>query len=163
MRIIGIDPGFGIVGYSIIEYKGNSFKLIIADAIKTKPNSDFNKRLCTIHNELKSIIEKYNPDCAAVESLYFNQNTKTAIEVAEARGVILLTLEQAKIKIKEYTPLQVKQGVTGYGRADKKQVQQMVQSILNLVKIPKLDDTTDAMAIAICHAHSSGSLLNDLK
>ncbi len=163
MRILGIDPGFGIVGYSIIEYKNNSFKLIIADSIQTKANSDFNTRLCTIYEELDKIIEEYKPTDAAVETLYFNKNTKTAIEVAEARGVILLKLKQENLNIGEYTPLQVKQAVTGYGRAEKKQVQQMLQNILKLETIPKLDDVTDAMAIAICHAHSSGSLLNNLK
>lgn len=162
MKILGIDPGYGIVGYSIIEYNGNSFKFIEADSIKTKPNSDFNIRLCEIYNELDKIIEKHKPTDAAVETLYFNQNSKTAIHVAEARGVILLKLKQENINIKEYTPLQVKQAVTGYGRATKNQIQEMVKSILNLKTIPKLDDTTDAMAIAICHAHSKDSLLNNL-
>ncbi len=163
MRILGIDPGFGIVGYSVIEYNNNSFKLITADAILTKPNSEFNKRLCTIYEELNKIIQEYEPTDAAVETLYFNKNTKTAIEVAEARGVILLKLKQENLNIKEYTPLQVKQAVTGYGRAEKKQVQEMTQRLLSLKTIPKLDDITDAMAIAICHAHSNGSLLNGLK
>lgn len=163
MRILGIDPGFGIVGYSIIEYKNNCFKLLKADSIQTKPNTDFNKRLCSIYSELDKIIEEYKPNNAAVETLYFNKNTKTAIHVAEARGVILLKLKQENLKIGEYTPLQVKQAITGYGRAEKKQVQQMLQSLLNLKTIPKLDDVTDAMAIAICHAHSAGSLLNGLK
>lgn len=163
MRILGIDPGYGIVGYSVIEYKGNCFKYIAAGSIKTKPNSDFSERLLIIYNQLGNIIDKYKPSSAAVETLYFNQNTKTAIHVAEARGVILLKLKQENLIIREYTPLQVKQAVTGYGRADKKQVQEMVKSILTLKTIPKLDDTTDAMAIAICHAHSADSLLSNLK
>ena len=162
MRILGIDPGYGIVGYSIIEYKGNSFKFIEADSVKTDSNLSFNQRLCMIYDELDKIIDKYKPTDAAVETLYFNQNSKTVIGVAEARGVILLKLKQSNINTKEYTPLQVKQAVTGYGRASKNQVQEMVKSILNLKTIPKLDDTTDAMAIAICHAHSKDSLLNNL-
>lgn len=163
MRILGIDPGFGIVGYSVIEYNDNSFQLIKAAAIQTKPNSDFNKRLCTIYEELDKVIKEYNPTEAAVETIYFNKNTKTAIAVAEARGVILLKLKQANVNIGEYTPLQVKQAVTGYGRAEKKQVEEMTQRLLNLKTMPKLDDVTDAMAIAVCHAHSNGSLLNGLK
>lgn len=162
MRILGIDPGYGIVGYSIIEYKGNIFKLLKADSIKTEPNLSLYQRLCQIYDELDNIIKKYSPTDAAIETLYFNHNSKTVMGVAEARGVILLKLKQLNINIKEYTPLQLKQAVTGYGRATKIQVQEMVKNILNLKVIPKLDDTTDAMAIAICHAHSKYSLLNNL-
>lgn len=163
MRILGVDPGYGIIGYSIMEYKNNKFKLIKADSIQTKPNSNFNERLCVIYSKLNEIIKEFNPNEAAVETLYFNKNTKTAIEVAEARGVILLALKQFNLNIGEYTPLQIKQAVTGYGRAEKKQVQQMLLNVLCLEKVPKLDDITDAMAVAVCHAHSSGSLLNGLK
>lgn len=162
MRILGIDPGYGIVGYSVIEYVGNKFNLITAGAITTKANSEFNTRLEDIYKAMNEIIDTFKPEEMAIEDLFFNQNTKTAIKVAEARGVILLSSKQKGLGIYEYTPLQVKQGVVGYGRATKVQVKQMVQSILNTDKVPKLDDITDAIAIAICHAHSRNAtnLLN---
>ena len=146
-----------------MEYKNNKFTLVKADSIQTKASTDFNERLCIIYSELNNIVKEYKPNVAAVETLYFNKNTKTAIQVAEARGVILLALKQFGLNILEYTPLQIKQAVTGYGRADKKQVQEMLKNILNLKEVPKLDDITDAMAIAVCHGHSSGSLLNGLR
>jgi len=155
MRILGIDPGFAIAGYSIIDYTGNKFKLIVAGAIQTEAHVSFPLRLTKIYNELETIINEYKPEAIAVEELFFNNNTKTAINVAQARGVILLAGSKLGINTFEYTPLQVKQAVVGYGRAEKKQVQKMVQSILNIDKIPKLDDVTDSMAIAICHAHSA--------
>ena len=134
--------------------------MLDASSIQTTPNSNFNERLVEIYEDMKHIISEYKPDEAAIETLYFNKNIKTAIKVAEARGVVLLALERANIKISEYTPLQVKQSVVGYGRAEKKQVQQMIKSILNLKVVPKLDDTTDSIAMAICHAHSRNSALN---
>ena len=149
MRILGIDPGFAITGYSIIDYIGNKFKLIDNGAILTKAGVSFPQRLTKIYDDLNLIIDKYLP-----EELFFNQNTKTAINVAQARGVILIVGCKRGIPTFEYTPLQVKQAVTGYGRADKMQVQKMVQSILKIEKVPKLDDITDSMAIGICHAHS---------
>ena len=154
MRILGIDPGFAITGYSIIDYIGNKFKLITSGAILTDAKTSFPLRLEKIYYELKDIIENYKPDCMSIEELFFNNNAKTAINVAQARGVILITARQRKLDIYEYTPLQVKQAVTGYGRADKIQVQRMVKMILNEEKLPKLDDITDSMAMAICHAHS---------
>ena len=154
MRILGIDPGFAITGYSIIDYIGNKFKLIDNGAILTKAGVSFPQRLTKIYDDLNLIIDKYLPEAIAVEELFFNQNTKTAINVAQARGVILIVGCKRGIPTFEYTPLQVKQAVTGYGRADKMQVQKMVQSILKIEKVPKLDDITDSMAIAICHAHS---------
>ena len=154
MRVLGIDPGFAITGYSIIDYIGNKFKLINSGAVLTKAGVSFPQRLTKIYDDLNSIIDEYNPDAIAVEELFFNQNTKTAINVAQARGIILVVGCKRGIPTFEYTPLQVKQAVTGYGRADKMQVQKMVQSILKVEKVPKLDDITDSMAIGICHAHS---------
>ena len=141
---------------------GNKFNLVAAGAITTKPNSEFNQRLVDIYKAMIEIIDVFKPEQMAIEDLFFNQNTKTAIKVAEARGVILLAAKQKGLAISEYTPIQVKQGVVGYGRATKKQVQQMVKSILNVEKIPKLDDVTDSIAIAICdaHANKSNQLIN---
>ena len=155
MRIIGIDPGFAITGYSVIDYIGNKFKLIDSGAITTKAGESFPLRLAKIHTDLTDLIKAHKPDAISVEELFFNQNTKTALQVAHARGVVVTVGCLENIPTYEYTPLQVKQAVTGYGRADKTQVQKMVKTILNIEEIPKLDDITDAMAIAICHAHSS--------
>lgn len=154
MRILGIDPGFAITGYSIVDYIGNKFNLETSGAILTEAKTSFPLRLERINKELDNIIKQYNPDAMAIEELFFNNNAKTAINVAQARGVILVTARQNNLNIYEYTPLQVKQAVTGYGRADKIQVQRMVKMILNTEKLPKLDDITDSMAMAICHAHS---------
>ena len=154
MRILGIDPGFAITGYCIIDYIGNKFKLITSGAIITEAHTSFPLRLEKIYNDLQQIITKFKPDAMSIEELFFNNNAKTAINVAQARGVILVTARINKIPIYEYTPLQVKQAVVGYGRADKIQIQHMVKMILNETELPKLDDTTDSMAIAICHAHS---------
>ena len=155
MRILGIDPGFAITGYSIVDYIGNKFSLIISGAITTKAGTSFPLRLTKIFDDLNEIIENYKPDAISVEELFFNQNTKTAIQVAEARGVILITGCKKNIPTFEYTPLQIKQAVVGYGRADKSQVQKMIKTILNVKELPKLDDTTDSIAAAICHAHSA--------
>lgn len=155
MRILGIDPGFAITGYSIIDYIGNKFNLVTSGAILTEAGESFPLRLEKIYYELNEIIENYKPDSMSIEELFFNNNAKTAINVAQARGVILMTARINKIATYEYTPLQVKQAVVGYGRADKMQVQRMVKMILNAEKLPKLDDITDSMAIAICHAHSA--------
>ena len=155
MRILGIDPGFAITGYSIIDYIGNKFYLRTSGAILTEAKTSFPLRLEKINKELAEIIENYNPDAMSIEELFFNNNAKTAINVAQARGVILVTARMHNLDIFEYTPLQVKQAVTGYGRADKIQVQRLVKMILNEEKLPKLDDVTDSMAMAICHAHSA--------
>lgn len=155
MRILGIDPGFAITGYSIIDYTGNKFELVDSGAVTTKAGVSFPLRLTKIYNDLNDVISQYNPDAISVEELFFNQNVKTAINVAQARGVVLIIGCKNNIPTFEYTPLQVKQAVTGYGRADKVQVQKMVKSILNVQEIPKLDDITDSMAVAICHAHSA--------
>ncbi len=136
---------------------GNKFKLIYADAIKTKPHSEFNERLVTIYNEINEIIDKYHPEVLSIEDLFFNTNTKTAIKVAQARGVLILSAKIRKMEVYEYTPLQIKQGVAGYGKATKTQVKNMLKVILNMEKLPSLDDITDSIAIAVCHAHSNNS------
>lgn len=155
MRILGIDPGFAITGYSIIDYQGNKFRLIDSGAVTTKAGTSFPLRLTKIYDDLNMIIDEYKPDAISVEELFFNNNAKTAINVAQARGVVLIVGCKKGIPTFEYTPLQIKQAVTGYGRADKIQVQRMVKTILNVESLPKLDDTTDSMAAAICHAHSA--------
>ena len=159
MRIIGIDPGYAIVGFGIIEYSRSKFTTIDYGAITTPAGMDFNARLLEIYNDLCYVLDKYKPEFLAIERLYFTTNQKTAIDVAQARGIVLLAAKQRDIQIFEYTPLQVKQSVTGYGKAVKKQVQEMTKNILSLPEIPKPDDTADALAIAVCHAHAYGSQL----
>lgn len=155
MKILGIDPGMAIVGYGLIDINNeNSPVLLASGSIQTDKNLSDSKRLLEIYNDLSSIIEKYNPDCASVENLFFFKNQKTVIPVAEARGVILAVLEKYGIETYSYTPMEVKQVLTGYGRADKKEVEQMVKIALGTDKLPKLDDTVDAIAIAICHSRS---------
>ena len=154
MRILGIDPGYAIVGYGVVDYAGNSFKTVEYGGITTDSKTELSQRLLIIYNELGSLIERVKPDAMSVEELFFNNNAKTAINVGQARGVILLSARIRGVDIFEYTPLQVKQAVVGYGRADKNQVQQMVRMLLGLEKIPKPDDVADALAIAVCHAHS---------
>ncbi len=155
MRILGIDPGYAIVGYSVIDYIGNKFNLITSGAVLTDAGVSFPLRLEKIYRDLEEIIKTYKPDAMSVEELFFNNNAKTAIDVAQARGVILVVGRLNNLPTYEYTPLQIKQAVAGYGRADKIQVQRMVKMILKVEKLPKLDDITDSMAIAICHAHSA--------
>ncbi len=154
MIILGIDPGIAILGYGIVEYKGSSFRVIDYGAVETTPDMIMPDRLSKVYDDLNSIINKYCPDAVAIEELFFNKNAKTAIKVGQARGVAILAAAQKNIEVFEYTPLQVKQGVVGYGRAEKKQVQIMVKTLLNLNKIPKPDDVADALAVAICHGHS---------
>ncbi len=162
MIILGIDPGFAIMGYGIISYEGNKFKTIDYGAITTPSTMETPLRLKKIYRELNEVIEKYDPDVVAIEELFFNNNAKTALLVGHARGIAVLSAANKNKEIFEYTPLQVKQGVVGYGRADKKQVQQMVKMLLNLPKIPKPDDVADALAVAICQAHS-GNFKNMFK
>lgn len=152
MRIIGIDPGTGILGFGIIELNKGKIKLVDAGVIRTPVKEDDAVRLMTIYEELSEIIKDTKPDEMAVEKLFFAQNVTTAMTVAQARGVVLLTGKQAKLKIAEYTPLQIKQAVTGYGKAEKKQIQEMVRVILQLKAIPKPDDAADALAVAITHS-----------
>lgn len=159
MRIIGIDPGYAIVGFGVIEYERRMFDVIDYGAVTTAADTDFNTRLLEIYNDVCVILDRYEPDAMAIERLYFTSNQKTAIAVAEARGIVLLAARQRNIGIYEYTPLQVKSSVTGYGKAVKKQVQELTKNILKLPEIPKPDDTADALAIAVCHAHTSRSHL----
>lgn len=159
MRIIGIDPGYAIVGFGIIEYNNGRFKVIDYGAVTTPADMDFNRRLEIIYDDVSQILDIYKPESLAIEKLYFQNNQKTAIDVAEARGVILLSAVKRRLLIREYTPLEVKKSVTGYGKAVKKQVQEMTKRILRLSEIPKSDDTADALAIAVCHAHTDNSLL----
>ena len=159
MIILGIDPGYAIVGWGVLEYSGNSFKTLGYGSIQTPAHTDADSRLLEIYRGMKAVIEKYKPAQMAAEELFFNTNSKTAITVAQATGVILLSARLMGVEVFEYTPLQVKQAVVGYGRAEKKQVIDMVTSILNLKAPPKPDDTADALAIAVCHAHSGCSRL----
>ena len=159
MRIVGIDPGFAIVGYGVVDYVGNHFTTIDYGTITTCAGVKFERRLEIIYDELDDLLKKYNPDAIAIEELFFNSNQKTAIQVGQARGVIILCAVKSGAEVYEYTPLQVKQAVVGYGRAEKKQIEQMTRIILNLESVPKQDDAADALALAICHAHSSGSAL----
>lgn len=162
MRIFGIDPGFAIVGYGVIDYNGISFSPVSFGVVTTPAGTDFSERLHSIYSDLNELFSKYSPDCVSIEKLYFNTNTTTAIEVAEARGVILLASKHNNIPVFEYTPLQVKQAITGYGKAEKRQVIEMVKSFLAFDRAPKPDDAADALALAICHAHSSGNIFGKL-
>ncbi len=159
MRILGVDPGYAIVGVGTIDYEGNRFKVVDFGAITTEAGEDMFDRLKAIYDELTRLIEYVKPDAMAIEELFFQNNQKTAINVAQARGVLILAAKNHNIPVFEYTPLQVKQAVVGYGRAEKAQVQQMTKAILGLSEVPKPDDTADALAIAVCHAHSGGHRL----
>lgn len=155
-RIIGIDPGYAIVGWGILDYDGRRFSVVDYGAILTEAGLSLPHRIEIIWDELSDILKNYQPSSMAVEQLFFTTNQKTAIDVAQARGAIVLCGTKQGLSIAEYTPLQVKQSVVGYGKAEKQQVMQMVKTLLNLEKVPKPDDTADALAIAICHAHSAG-------
>lgn len=159
MRILGIDPGLAIVGWGVIEAAGGRFAPVACGSITTPAHTDVDARLSMIYDDMTALIDKYKPDQMAIEELFFNTNTTTAIAVAEARGVILLTARQKGLKIGEYTPLQVKQAVVGYGRAEKRQVIAMVTSLLKLPAPPKPDDTADALALALCHGQNVASAL----
>ena len=159
MRILGIDPGYAIVGYGVVDLVGSKFTPVDYGVITTPAKIPIEDRLCSIYDELSAIIEKYKPQSMAVEELFFNSNHTTAIPVAEARGVILLCAKQRGVRLFEYTPLQVKQAVVGYGRAEKKQVIAMTTALLGLPKPPKPDDAADALAIAICHGNTGESVL----
>lgn len=155
MLILGIDPGIAILGYGLVRYEANKFTVVDYGAITTNAGTQMSNRLMRLYEGLIEIIDKYKPDAFAVEELFFNKNIKTALTVGHARGVAVLSGVKSGLPIYEYTPLQVKQAVVGYGRADKSQVQQMVKILLNLREIPKPDDVADALAVAICHGHSS--------
>lgn len=156
VRIIGIDPGYAIVGWGILDYDGYRFDTVEYGAILTDAKTAFDRRLEMIWDELSAVLERHRPSSMAVERLFFTTNQKTAIDVAQARGIIMLCAVKHGIETFEYTPLQVKQSVVGYGKAEKNQVMQMVKTMLKLEKVPKPDDTADALAIAICHGHSAG-------
>lgn len=158
MIILGIDPGYAIVGFGVLGYDGHSIEVKGYGAITTRAETPFPLRLCDIYDDMNSVIEKYHPDVMSIERLYFTTNQKTGIDVAQARGVIMLAAQKAGLEICEYTPLQVKQSVTGYGKAYKPQVMEMTRSILHLKAVPKPDDTADALALAITHAHAVNAL-----
>lgn len=160
MVILGIDPGFAIVGWGVLECVGGRFRVMGYGSIQTKAGLPIEERLLQIYSGMNTIIDKYKPDVMSIEELFWNTNQKTGICVAEARGTILLAAHQRGLKIFEYTPLQVKQSVVGYGRAEKRQVITMVTTLLNLPKPPKPDDTADALALAICHGHVGSNVLS---
>ncbi len=160
--ILGIDPGYAIVGYGVINHISGQFSTIEYGAVLTEAHTKFTDRLAKIYTDIDAIIKRTKPVAMSIEKLFFNTNTTTAIDVAQARGVILLAARANNVPVFEYTPLQVKSAVTGYGRSEKKQVMEMVKNLLKLKKIPKPDDTADALALAVCHAHSSGSILGKL-
>lgn len=155
MKILGIDPGMAIVGYSIIDVNGDDIELITSGSVQTKKGMSDSSRLLEIFQDISKIIEVFKPDIASVEKLFYFRNQTTIIPVAEARGVIIMAIEKFGIPCYEYTPMEVKQVLTGFGRADKKQVEQMVKLTLNSEKLPTLDDTIDSIAIAICHLRKS--------
>ncbi len=162
MRILGIDPGYGITGFGVIEADRGSTTLVNCGAITTPAGMDFSARLEIIYEDMRSLLEKAKPDAVAIEELFFGQNVTTGIGVAQSRGVILLAIRQAGLPVTAYKPMQVKQAVVGYGNATKHQVQEMTKRLLHLDKLPKPDDAADAIAIALCHARSSTSLLAQL-
>ncbi|MFH1784441.1 MAG: crossover junction endodeoxyribonuclease RuvC [bacterium] len=160
MRVLGIDPGTAITGWGIVDVedkKGKSSDKLTArgyGCIKTESSMIFSRRLSIIYKELKELIKEYKPDVVAIEELFFAKNVKTALKVGHARGVVILAAVNANLDVAEYTPLQVKQALTGYGRADKQQIQRMVKTLLWLKEIPKPDDVADALAVAVCHINS---------
>ena len=154
MIILGIDPGYAIVGVGVVCYEGGSFRPLEYDVITTPAGIPLPDRLCRIDTEINRFLDKYNPDAFAIDELFFNSNTTTAIAVAQARGVLIAAAARRGVPIYEYTPLQIKQAITGYGRADKNQMQNMVKMILRINHIPRPDDAADALAVAICHGNS---------
>ncbi len=159
MKILGIDPGYGITGFGLVQAQRGGCSLLRCGAITTPPNTDFYWRLGVIYNDMVQLLTMEKPEAVAIEELFFGHNVTTGINVAQARGVILLAVQQAGVPIFEYKPMQVKQAVVGYGNASKHQVMDMTRRILHLEAVPKPDDAADAVAIALCHARSSTSLL----
>ena len=159
MRILGIDPGYGITGFGLVDVQRGQFQLLRCGVITTPPNTDFSWRLEVIYNDMVELLKVTKPDVVAIEELFFGQNVTTGIGVAQSRGVILLAIRQAGVPIFSYKPAQVKQSVVGYGNASKHQVQDMTRRLLKLDVMPKPDDAADAIALALCHARSSTSLL----
>lgn len=163
MKILGIDPGYGITGFGLIEADRGQYRLLSCGAITTPPNTDFSWRLGVIYNDMTQLLQVAQPEAVAIEELFFGQNVTTGIKVAQSRGVVLLAIEQAGAPLFEYKPAQVKQAVVGYGNASKHQVQDMTRRLLRLAEVPKPDDAADAVAIALCHARSSTSLLGRIQ
>ena len=159
MKILGIDPGYGTTGFGLVEAVGGQFRLLRCGAITTPPNSDFSWRLEIIYNDMQELLRVTKPDVVAIEELFFGQNVTTGIGVAQSRGVILLAIRQAGLEVNSYKPMQVKQALVGYGNATKHQMQDMTRRLLHLNAMPKPDDAADAIAIALCHARSSTSLI----
>lgn len=159
MRILGIDPGYGITGFGLVDAQRGQFQLLRCGAITTPAGMDFSARLEMIYEDMRQLLAVAKPDVVAIEELFFGQNVTTGIGVAQSRGVILLAIRQAGLPVHQYKPMQVKQAVVGYGNATKHQVQDMTKRILHLEKLPKPDDAADAIAIALCHARSCTSLL----
>lgn len=159
LRILGIDPGYAIVGFGVIDYAGSEFRAVEYGSIYTEAHTPFTDRLMLIDTDMQEILRRYKPDCMAIEKLYFTTNRTTGIDVAQARGILVLDAAKAGLPVFEYTPLQVKQAVVGYGKAEKHQVMDMTRRILKLAQIPKPDDAADALAIAICHGHSSRGVM----
>ena len=160
MRILGIDPGYGITGFGLVDAQRGQFQLLRCGAITTPAGMDFSARLEIIYEDMRQLLEVAKPDVVAIEELFFGQNVTTGIGVAQSRGVILLAIQQAGIPIYEYKPMQVKQSLVGYGNATKHQMMDMTKRLLHLSAMPKPDDAADAIAIALCHARSSTSLLS---
>lgn len=154
IRILGIDPGYAIVGFGVVDYDGRKFTPVEYGAVLTEAHTPFTKRLYDIHTDIEFIFEKFRPDCMAIEKLFFTTNQKTAIDVAQSRGVTVLSAAKRGVPVYEYTPLQVKSAVVGYGKAEKQQVMEMTKNLLGLACIPRPDDAADALAIAICHGHT---------
>jgi len=163
MRILGIDPGYGITGFGLIEASRGSSQLLQCGAITTPAGMDFSARLEIIYEDMRKLLEQAKPEAVAIEELFFGQNVTTGIGVAQSRGVILLAIRQAGLTVHSYKPMQVKQAVVGYGNATKHQVQDMTKRLLHLQQLPKPDDAADAIAIALCHARSNTSLLAQLQ
>lgn len=163
MLILGIDPGYAIVGFGLVESSGSRYRMAACGAINTPAGVRLSARLWQIANDLEELIAKFQPDVLAIEELFFNNNVTTGIGVAQARGVILMTAEKLGLPIYEYNPSQVKQAVVGYGKAEKRQVMDMTRRLLNLSAVPKPDDAADAVAVALCHARSATSLLHAMK
>lgn len=161
MRVLGIDPGYAIVGWGVIDYIGSQFKPVDFGAVTTQAGTPFEERLRQVYEEVLALCQTHRPEALAIEKLYYQHNQTTVIGVAEARGVILLAAAQCGIPIYEYTPMQVKQSVTGYGKAVKKQMMEMVRIMLHLPAVPKPDDTADALAMAITHCHCSRSAIRN--
>ncbi|MFP4345962.1 MAG: crossover junction endodeoxyribonuclease RuvC [Anaerolineales bacterium] len=153
MRVLGIDPGLAITGYAVVEEEGSDLQLIAIGVIRTPAKTPSPQRLQSIYQGLRQVVDEHRPTSSAVEELFFSRNVRTAMSVGQARGVTLLALVDARLTIAEYTPLEVKQAVTGYGNADKRQVQEMVRMLLDLPEVPRPDDAADAAAVAICHLH----------